>query len=68
MTEPPTTKADLRPVYRRYLLKRHCMIRKNEPPTLAEISDAQALLRDSWDDDLRREALEILRLAGVDEE
>ena len=67
-SDVPASGMKRRPVFERYLQRKHGLIRGDEPPTLAEISDAQSLLQSSWDDELREEALEVLRLAGIPSE
>lgn len=58
MSELPTEHILRRPVYDRYLRRKHLM--PLEPPTRDEIADARLALDDEWDDDVRDEAVRIL--------
>lgn len=55
---PPTEKISRRPVYERFLRRKHHM--RLDPPTEAEIEDARALLAERWQDDLTEEAWRVL--------
>lgn len=61
MTEnlPPTEKISRRPVYERFLRRKHHM--RLDPPTETEIWDARALLAEPWQDELTEEARRVLK-------
>lgn len=59
---PPTDKIQRRPVYERYLRRKHHM--PLAPPTDEERRDAIRILHDTWEDDLTVEALRILDECG----
>ena len=55
---PVTDSIPRRPVYERFLLRKHCL--PLEPPSEEEKRDAIRILADPWEDDLTEEALRIL--------
>jgi hypothetical protein len=60
---PVTDHVKRRPVFNRYLRRKHYML-PLEPPTEDEKRDAIRILSETWEDELTEEALRILDEAG----
>lgn len=59
---PVTDKIAPRPVYARYLMRKHHM--PLDPPSEEERADAIRILSDPWEDEVTTEALRILDECG----
>lgn len=61
-TLPATDKITRRPIYERFLRRKHCM--HLYPPTEAEKQDAVLILKDPWVDELTAEAFNVFDECG----